>query len=149
MISSLPMRNWNHTDETVCKISVSISSLPMRNWNGRPGPLSSSTGPFPAYLWGIETQKLLQNVFSPVYFQPTYEELKLTDKKAIAAWNGFPAYLWGIETLGAATTACPVPQNFQPTYEELKQQTSELNYTSMVHFQPTYEELKHKTKKEW
>ena len=53
---------------------------------------------FSAYLWGIETSYIRIGPFLSSGFQPTYEELKLSDTTIQVGLN------WG----------------FQPTYEELK-----------------------------
>ena len=78
LVPSLPMRNWNHTTSA-------------RPWSARP--------PFPAYLWGIETNIPLLSPLARRCSQPTYEELKPVNVNLADPFAcGFPAYLWGIET---------------------------------------------------
>ena len=56
---------------------------------------------FWAYLWGIETLKLIEDYLLRIFsFEPTYEGLKLKKcLQEIETQGAFWAYLWGIETI--------------------------------------------------
>ena len=98
-VSSLPMRNWNYWKGVSTATWARVSSLPMRNWNYQkwtsPAPHATT---FPAYLWGIETERHDREVTCHMCFQPTYEELKPRNR----------------------TTDPRIRKRFKPTYEELK-----------------------------
>ena len=98
-VFSLPMRNWNWLGRAsgsnhprrfqptyeelkrymwkYMEAVGGVFSLPMRNWNSAACIRSSSSLPFSAYLWGIETHHP---------FLPS------------SSGQMFSAYLWGIET---------------------------------------------------
>jgi len=59
LVLSLPMRNWNDAAKKKEAPIKFVLSLPMRNWNDNLSVLSSRSGEFSAYLWGIETPACL------------------------------------------------------------------------------------------
>ncbi len=74
------------------------------------------------YLWGIETRvKYLFLMQMVIYFDSTYEELKLPDDAMCRLiTNTFWLYLWGIETYIRVVVEPVSNSNFDSTYEELK-----------------------------
>ena len=162
-ISSLPMRNWNATAQKWHLSYGGISSLPMRNWNPNGMITTTTVRLFPAYLWGIETLVPQKRAVTPLHFQPTYEELKLTkylldfilpriSSLPMRNWNGsiphrrrpvgpFPAYLWGIETRRRRHRMCRTCE-FPAYLWGIETSAYAFTADKYTHFQPTYEELK-------
>ena len=123
-VFSLPMRNWNWLGRAsgsnhprrfqptyeelkrymwkYMEAVGGVFSLPMRNWNSAACIRSSSSLPFSAYLWGIETH----HPFLPVLLRPDVFSLPMRNWnyktiRVIRRKMEFSAYLWGIETMAA------------------------------------------------
>ncbi len=62
LVFSVPMRDWNiRSIEKTANIAGGVFSVPMRDWNWLRDVTSASSFAFLAYLWGIETPKLVQD----------------------------------------------------------------------------------------
>ena len=100
-IFTLPMRNWNISEEQKQILRERIFTLPMRNWN----PLQNLFClPLLWYFYPtyeeLKQQKKNWQEINFLDFYPTYEELKLLlFTLTLAPAPIFLPYLWGIETL--------------------------------------------------
>ena len=98
--------------------------------------------PFPAYLWGIETCSYLVEIHLKYYFQPTYEELKLSLGKTggrLVPISSLPMRNWNSSALitraeGIFISSLPM-RNWNGKNMACKRK-------KYFYFQPTYEELK-------
>ena len=120
--SRLPMRNWNSPSGEQCSSDRVASRLPMRNWNATwetSQATRSNASRLPMRNWNPQAKE--ESERRSLRFQTTYEELKLSNIRAIDGgknasrlpmrnWNPLqpstpitdsamlPDYLWGIET---------------------------------------------------
>ncbi len=94
------MRNWNTIGRVRRKFTRRGFQTTYEELKHNPRRDLPLDLPLPDYLWGIETDKIMDSVVCRRRFQTTYEELKHRYLNMYRSGDPrrLPDYLWGIET---------------------------------------------------